>query len=73
MSDYNQVVTDPVRKQADEAKAKFMSGAMIVYKGLIKDNTGRVVIPAGKEYVQTDYWLESMDWLVEGVMGSTKS
>jgi simple sugar transport system substrate-binding protein len=73
VSDYNQVVTEPVRKQADAAKAKFMSGAMIVYKGPIKDNTGRVVIPAGKEYVQTDYWLESMDWLMEGVIGSTKS
>jgi simple sugar transport system substrate-binding protein len=67
------VVTEPVRKQADAAKAKFMSGTMIVYKGPIKDNTGSVVIPAGKEYVQTDYWLESMDWLVEGVIGSTKS
>jgi simple sugar transport system substrate-binding protein len=67
------VVTESVRKQADAAKAKFMSGAMIVYKGPIKDNTGRVVIPAGKEYVQTDYWLESMDWLAEGVIGSTKS
>jgi simple sugar transport system substrate-binding protein len=73
VSDYNQVVTESVRKQADAAKAKFMSGAMIVYKGPIKDNTGRVVIPAGQEYVQTDYRLESMDWLAEGVIGSTKS
>jgi len=73
VSDYNQVVTDSVRKQADAAKAKFMSGAMIVYKGPMKDNTGNVVIPAGKEYIQTDYWLESMGWLVEGVIGSTKS
>jgi len=44
----------------------------VVYKGPIKDNTGKTVIPAGKEYTQTDIWLESMDWLVEGVMGSTK-
>lgn len=73
VSDYNQVVTEAVRKQADAAKDKFMSGGMVVYKGPIKDNTGRVVIAAGKEYVQTDMWLESMDWLVEGVIGSTKS
>ncbi len=73
VSDYNQVVTEAVRKQADAAKDKFMSGGMIVYKGPIKDNTGRVVIAAGKEHVQTDIWLESMDWLVEGVIGSTKS
>ena len=50
-----------------------MSGTMVVYKGPMKDNTGRVVIAAGKEHVQTDIWLESMDWLVEGVIGSTKS
>ena len=73
VSDYNQVVTEAVRKQADAAKDKFMSGGMVVYKGPIKDNTGRVVIAAGKEHVQTDIWLESMDWLVEGVIGSTKS
>jgi len=73
VSDYNQVVTEAVRKQGDAAKDKFMSGGMVVYKGPIKDNTGRVVIAAGKEHVQTDIWLESMDWLVEGVIGSTKS
>jgi simple sugar transport system substrate-binding protein len=73
VSDYNQVVTEAVRKQADAAKAKFMSGGMVVYKGPMKDNTGRDIIPGGKEYVQTDIWLESMDWLVEGVVGSTKS
>jgi simple sugar transport system substrate-binding protein len=73
VSDYNQVVTESVRKQADAAKAKFTSGGMVVYKGPMKDNTGNVVIPAGKEYIQTDYWLESMGWLVEGVIGSTKS
>lgn len=73
VSEYNQVVTEAVRKQADAAKDKFMSGGMVVYKGPIKDNTGRVVIAPGKEHVQTDMWLESMDWLVEGVIGSTKS
>ena len=25
------------------------------------------------EHIQTDIWLESMDWLVEGVIGSSKS
>jgi hypothetical protein len=31
-----------------------------------------VVFRAGKEYVNNDLWLESMDWLTEGVVGSTK-
>jgi basic membrane protein A len=39
----------------------------------MKDNTGKTVIPAGKSYDATDIWLESMDWLVDGVRGSTRS
>jgi simple sugar transport system substrate-binding protein len=31
------------------------------------------VIASGKSYDATDIWLESMDWLVEGVTGSTRS
>ena len=40
---------------------------------MFTDNPGRCVIeeilPAGKGYVQTDPALESMDWLVAGVVG----
>jgi basic membrane protein A len=70
-SPYGAVVTDKAKQAAETAKAKFMDGSMIVYKGPIIDNTGKTVIPAGKEYKQTDLWLESMNWLVEGVIGST--
>ena len=72
-SPYGAVVSKAAREAADAVRAKFMDGSMIVYKGPVKDNTGKMVIPAGKEYGQTDIWLESMDWLVEGVIGSTKS
>jgi simple sugar transport system substrate-binding protein len=37
----------------------------------MKDNKGKMAIAAGTEHVQTDIWLESMDWLVDGVLGST--
>jgi len=46
---------------------------MVIFKGELKDNTGKVVIPAGTEQKQTDPELEKMDYLVEGVNGSTKS
>ena len=72
-SPYGSAVTAAAKEAADKVRAKFMDGSMVVYKGPIKDNTGKTVIPAGKEYKQTDIWLESMDWLVEGVIGSTKS
>jgi simple sugar transport system substrate-binding protein len=44
---------------------------MVIYKGPIKDNTGKIVIPAGAEFKQRDIELEKMDYLVEGVLGST--
>lgn len=71
-SPYGAAVSEAARKHADDVRAKFTAGTMVVYKGPIKDNKGKEVIPAGKEYGQTDMWLESMDWLVEGVIGSTK-
>ena len=71
-SPYGAAVSAEAKADADAARAKFMDGSMVVYKGPIKDNTGKVVIPAGTEYKQTDIWLESMDWMVDGVIGTTK-
>ena len=64
MSPYGKAVSAP-------AKAKFMAGTMVIYKGPLKDNTGKVVIAAGAEQKQTDINLEKMDYLVEGVVGKT--
>jgi len=71
VSPYGKAVSAAARKKADAAKAKFMDGTMVVYKGPLKDNTGKVVIPAGVEQKQTDVALEKMDYLVEGVVGKT--
>jgi len=72
-SPYGKVVSATAKTAADKVRKKFMDGSMIVYAGPLKYNTGKPVIPAGKSYSQTDIWLESMDWLVDGVIGSTKS
>jgi len=72
-SDYGPAVDDAAKKDADDAKAKFMEGTMVIFKGPLKDNTGKEILPAEKEYKQQDIELESMGWLVEGVIGSTKS
>ncbi len=45
-------------------------GAFKVFTGPIKDQAGKVIIPAGK--VATDGQLLGMDWFVQGVQGSTK-
>ncbi len=71
VSPYGKAVSAETKKKADAAKAKFMAGTMVVYKGPLKDNTGKIVIAAGVEQKQTDIALESMDYLVEGVVGKT--
>lgn len=71
-SPYGAAVSAQARAQADAVHAKFMDGSMVVYQGPIKDNRGNTVIPAGTGYNQTDIRLESMDWLVEGVIGTTQ-
>ncbi len=73
LSDYGPAVTDAAKKDAEAAKAKLMDGTLVIYKGELKDNTGKVVIPAGQELKQTAPELEAMNWLVEGVIGTTKS
>jgi basic membrane protein A and related proteins len=73
VSDYGPAVTDAAKKDADAAKAKLEAETLIIYKGPLKDNKGKVVIPAGKEFKQKDTELEKMDWLVEGVLGTVKS
>ncbi|HEY4186555.1 MAG TPA: BMP family ABC transporter substrate-binding protein [Polyangia bacterium] len=71
VSPYGKTVSAEAKKKADAAKAKFMAGTMVIYKGPLKDNTGKEVIAAGTEQKQTDIALESMDYLVEGVVGKT--
>ena len=73
LSPYGSVVSAEAKKDADAAAAKFRDGSMIVYKGELKDNTGKVVIPAEKDYLQEDGELEKMNWLAEGVIGSVSS
>lgn len=71
-SPYGSAVSAKARAHADRIRADFMKGAFVVYQGPITDNTGKLVIPKGKAYSQTDLWLESMDWLAEGVIGKAR-
>jgi simple sugar transport system substrate-binding protein len=68
-SPYGPAVSDAAKKAADAVKAKFMDGSFVIFKGPLKDNTGKELIAAGKSFGQTAIELESMDYLVEGVIG----
>ncbi len=68
-SAYGPAVSAAARKHADDTKAKMLAGTFDIFKGPIKDNTGKTVIPAGTTLKQTDLTLEGMNYLVEGVVG----
>jgi basic membrane protein A and related proteins len=70
MSPYGAAVSEEAKKKADEAKAKFMDGSMVIYSGPLKDNAGKEIIAAGAKLAQRDIALESMNYLVDGVKGS---
>ncbi len=70
LSDYGPAVSAEAKKDAEVAKTKFTDGSMVIYKGEIKDNTGKVAIAAGKDYKQQDAELEKMNWLAAGVVGT---
>ncbi len=71
MSPLGSAVTEPARKQFEATKAQIMKGGFAAIKGPLKDNKGNVIAKAGEAFVETDVALESMDYLVEGVIGST--
>jgi simple sugar transport system substrate-binding protein len=72
MSAYGPAVSDEAKSKADEAKAKLTAGTLTIFKGPLKDNAGKELLAVGAEQGQTDIALEKMDYLVEGVKGSTK-
>jgi basic membrane protein A and related proteins len=72
-SPYGPKVSAEARKHADDVKAKLTAQQYVIFKGPLKDNTGKVAVAAGSELIQTnatDEKLESMHFLVEGVQGS---
>lgn len=70
-SPYGSMVGEAARSRADAVKAEMMKGGYAVIKGPLKSNKGTEVVASGKNYPETAIELESMDYLVEGVVGST--
>lgn len=70
MTPYGNAVSAEAAAAADAAKAGIIDGSLQIYSGEIKDNTGTVRIPAGTSYSYGDPFLDQIDWLAEGVIGS---
>ncbi|HWU63242.1 MAG TPA: BMP family ABC transporter substrate-binding protein [Ensifer sp.] len=71
MSPLGPAVSDAARKQFESTQATILKGGFSVIKGPLKDNKGNVVAKDGEAFAETDVKLESMNYLVEGVVGST--
>jgi basic membrane protein A len=71
MSPLGPAVTDPARMQFEETKAEILKGGFAVINGPLKDNKGNVIAAEGQAFEETDVALESMDYLVDGVIGAT--
>jgi len=69
MSPYGRAVPDKAKETADAIKAKMLTGGYVIFKGPLKDNTGKMVIPEGVSQGQRDVALEGMNYLVAGVVG----
>ena len=71
MSPLGPAVSDAARAQFEATKAEIMKGGYSVIKGPLNDNAGNVIASDGQAFAEDDIALESMDYLVEGVIGST--
>ncbi len=72
-SPYGPRVPAAARKHADDVKANLTAGDYVIFKGPLMTNTGKVAVASGSELIQTnatDEKLESMNFLVDGVIGS---
>lgn len=69
LSPFGPAVPAAARAQADGVKAAMLKGDFMIFKGPLLDNTGRTVLAAGKALGQQDPLLESMNYLVDGVIG----
>lgn len=70
MSPYGPTVSEAARKHADAMKAEIMKGGYALFKGPLKDNKGNLLLAAGTAYPESAIELESMNYLVEGVVGA---
>jgi simple sugar transport system substrate-binding protein len=71
MSPLGPAVSEEARKKFDTTLAEMKGGKFSVFKGPMKDNKGNQVVTAGTAFAEDAIELESMNYLVEGVLGST--
>jgi basic membrane protein A len=72
LSPFGPAVTPAMRNQVARAQEQLLNGSQTIYRGPLRDNTGKVVVPAGKTIAVEDPVLDRMNWLLEGIEGDVK-
>lgn len=72
LSPFGPSVTEQARARVAAAKAAILKGSLDIYQGPLRNNEGRIVVPAGKTLKIEDVELDRMDYLVEGVDGRAR-
>lgn len=72
LSPFGPAVTPAMRNQVARAQEQLLNGSQAIYRGPLRDNTGKVIVPAGKTIAIEDPVLDRMNWLLEGIEGDVK-
>jgi basic membrane protein A len=67
----NDAVPDSAKKRVDEIKSGLKAGTFTVFRGPLKDNSGKIVLE--KDVVADDAWKGKINFYVEGVEGKIPS
>ena len=68
LSEFGNNVTKEIQREVLDMQAKIKSGEYVVFQGPLSDREGNLKLEEGKKI--TFEWMESMDYFVEGVVGS---
>lgn len=69
---FSDAVPEDVRKKVEQAQQQIESGELVVFKGPLKDNTGKERLPAGQEWVEPADVYENMTFFVDGIVGKVQ-
>jgi simple sugar transport system substrate-binding protein len=72
LSPFGPAVTAEKREAVARVKQRLLDGAQTVYRGPLRDNTGKTVVPAGVTIGVEDPVLDRMNWLLEGIQGDAR-
>jgi basic membrane protein A and related proteins len=68
LSPFGPAVSDPIKSLVEQRKQDLIAGQFDVFWGPIKDQSGKMRIAPGEK--PPDAVLLSMDWFVEGIVGT---